>query len=174
MKAPHRNDRPAPGGGAVGRMIVVEHGALALDAFTRADGSEETTLVAEGVGDPPLDLPFRVVGRLALIERGRVPVSRALLFVAPRLDTESVAARELTARTLLSHMGAAGGGELVLVGDGADVDLRHSLLALVETLVLDHEKIPVVMRLQFRTAPARPSGVYPIVTSVSSSSRAVN
>jgi hypothetical protein len=142
-----------------------------------ADGSEETTLVAEGAADPVLDLPFRVVGRLAFLERVALPVSRALLLVAPRLDAESVAARELVARTLLAHMASAGGGELVLVADGADVDLRQSLLALVERLVMDHENIPVIMRLQLRTAPppvARASGTYPIATIGSSPSRAAS
>jgi hypothetical protein len=158
-------------------MIVVEHGALALDSLVRSDGSEETTLVAESAGDKALDLPFRVVERLAFLERSELPVCRTLLLVAPRLDAESVSARELVARTLLSHMASAGGGELVLVADGAEVDLRQSLLALVEKLAMDHEKIPVIMRLQLRAAPppvARVSGTYPIATTGSSPSRAAS
>lgn len=149
---------------ASGRLLVVEQGAGGFDTVATPDGSEETTVVAEGPGDSILELPFRVTRRLALLERNGHSVSRAVLLAADRHDKQSVASRGLVARALIAHMTAAGGGELVLAGDGTNVELRIELLALVEDLVFECEETPVTIRLQLRAEGARlagTSGIHP-------------
>ena len=149
-----------------GRLIVVENGAQALDSFLSVDGRDETTVVAQGADEAPVELHFRVTGRIAVIERGGRSVDRAMVAIASKLDAQSQAAREVTARALHAHMTAAGSGELVLAAHGANAELRHELLSLVETLITEHERSPVTIRLQFhadRPRLARASGVRPAV-----------
>lgn len=132
-----------------GRLIVVENGAQALESFLSVDGRDETTVVAQGANEAPIELPFRVMGRIGVIERGGRSVDRAVVAIASKLDAQSQAARAVTARALHAHMTAAGSGELILAAHGANAELRDELLSLVETLVTEHERSPVTIRLQF-------------------------
>jgi hypothetical protein len=146
------------------RLFVVENGARDLASFLSADGSDETVVVAQGANEAPADLLFRVIGRIAVIERSARSVDRAVIGITSKLDAQSQAARELVARALYAHMTASGSGELVFSSHGADVALRHELVGLVERLLAEHERSTVTIRLQFhgespRLAPA--SGVRP-------------
>jgi hypothetical protein len=166
MKRLLRASVPAGAKAPSGRLIVVESGARALASCLSADGRDETTVVAQGADEAPVELPFRVMGRLAVIERGGGSVDRAVVAIASKLDAQSRAAREVVARALHAHMTAAGSGELVLAAHGANAELRHELLSLVETLVCEHDRSSVTIRLQFRAdGPrlARASGMRPVV-----------
>lgn len=149
MRSLLRANRPAPRPRpSSGRLIVVEHGARGLDSFLSADTSDETALVAQGADDDPVELPFRIMGRIALIERAGRSIDCAVVVMAPTLEPRSRAARELIARTLHAHLRARGPGELVLAAPRAQADQRLELLTLVEALLNEHES-SVTIRVQF-------------------------
>ena len=136
------------------RLIVVEDGAWGLDSSLSVDASDETVVVAQGAGEDPVELPFRVMGRIALIERAGRSIERAVVVMAPKLEPQSQAARALIARTLHAHMRARGPGELVLAAHGVQAELRLELLTLVETLLSEHES-SVIIRLRFHDDGSR-------------------
>jgi hypothetical protein len=130
---------------------VVEDGARATDSLLSVDDWAETTLILQGAGEPPVELPFRVMGRLAVLARANQTVGRAVLVIAPNRDAQSQAARELTCHALIAHMEGQGYGELVLAAPGAETQLRHDLMTLVEGLLCGHEGSSVMIRLEFHS-----------------------
>lgn len=143
------------------RLIVLESAAGGDGSFLSADDSDETALVAQGADEAPDELSVRVVNRIALLERASRNIDCAVVVMAPTLEPESRAGRELIARTLHAHMRARGPGELVLAAHGAPAQLRLELLNLVETLLSEHES-SVVIRLQFHEDTSRsvPGGTW--------------
>ena len=136
---------------SAGRLIVLEDRARSTDSVLTADEWEETTLIVQGAGDTAVELPFRVMGRLALLERSGRIVDRAVLVIASNRDAQSQAARELTCHALIVHMEGQGYGELVLAAPGAEIQLRHELMTLVEGLLCGHEGSSVMIRLEFHS-----------------------
>jgi hypothetical protein len=128
------------------------------------DATDETIVVAQTSGELPANLVVRVASRLAAVERSGRKLGRAILLVGERRDSQVDASRRLMTRAFLSHM-LVSGGELVIDADGAEADVRHEVLSLVEELLEEFEQRAVPIRLQFRSEPPRvrrPSGVYPV------------
>jgi hypothetical protein len=147
------------------RFVVVEDGARELDSWVPSGDGDETIVLGQARGEPPASLALAVAKRIAGIERSARSIAHAVIRVGSGVETQVSAARGLVARTLMSHMVAAGCGELMLVGDGADHDVRDELLLLVEALLGEHQQSSVPIRLQFREgAPgvARASGIHPV------------
>jgi hypothetical protein len=152
-------------------LVVVEAGAhvSGLRLAPDGDGDEDTVVVRQMDGEPSSVLAARAIARLALIERSGSAVQRAVMLIAPRRDGQSMAARHLLARALLTHahVNHDSAAELRLsVGGDADAALRDELLALVELLVGTPGSAVVPIRVQFgppeepsRRAP-RQSGIF--------------
>lgn len=142
------------------RLIVVEDGARAIDSYLSPEECEETVVVHQSDGELPVELARRIVGRIGTLERSGRGIGRAVVLMASRNDDQSMAARHLLARALIihAHVAPAGAGELIFaVGDGADVDLRYELMALVEALIGEPGGSPMPIRLRFGT-PGESSG----------------
>jgi hypothetical protein len=139
------------------RLIITEQGACGVEAFLSADEVDETVVVPQGVLEPPVEFLFRVMGRLALVERSGGTFDRAAILVAPERSGQSLVARELVARVVLAHLAKAGRGEIVLAASEADTELRHDVLTLVDKLLTEHEGTPVTLRLRFRDSEAPPA-----------------
>jgi hypothetical protein len=149
------------------RVIVAEAGVPDVDLLGAGGNWEETLVITGQAAETPMGLPLEVASRIARLERRRLPVSDATFFVAQACDEQSSAARELVVRTLVTHLVAAGSGELILVARDASGELRDRLLGLVGQLLGEIGAQPVVIRLQFRDgerAAPPASGMWPIVT----------
>ena len=121
--------------------------------------------MAQASNELPANLVIRVAARIAAVERSERKIGRAILLVGERRDVQVSGSRWLMTRAFLSHMLSSGGGELVIDAYGAEADVRHDLLALVEGLLEEFEQGGVPIRLQFRREPppvSRPSGVYAV------------
>lgn len=152
------------------RLVVVEHEAKAFDSYLSPDECDETVLVRQSDGELPFDFIQRVIGRIGIMERSACHIGKAIVLLAPRLDDQSMAARRLLARALLTptHVAVTGPAELLLaVGGDAEAALRHGLMALVETLVGEPGSGSVPIRVRFgaaaapSVAPIFDSGVWP-------------
>jgi len=153
--------------GSSRRLVVIEQGADALGSRLSPDGGDETIVVVQGVDETPLQLLFRVIRRLALLERSAHRVRRAELVVAPRLDAQSTAARGVVARALLAHLVAGGEGELLVAGEGPHAGLQGELLTLVDALAAEDDEGTVMIRLELNGRQPRvppESGVYRAVS----------
>ncbi len=122
------------------------------------NASSDTMVTRQSSEETPAEFAARVIRRIASIERSGQGVATAVILLAPRLDPQVMAARELLARALFAHAEVAptGSSELVLaVGGHATPALRHQLLALVETLVGEPEARSTRIRIRFdASAPA--------------------
>lgn len=136
------------------RLVIAERGAAGVEAALEDAAFEETILVADAPGSAPNDLPLRVATRIANLERQGKKLSSATLVLTGGREPEMAAAvRELVARTLLTHLKATGGGELILLASSSgELD---ALLALVEKLLRELETRSVTIRLQFRSGNTR-------------------
>lgn len=149
------------------RLVVVEDGVQGFESRVPRDEGDETIVVVQSGGESPVALMMRVAARIAVIERSEKKVGQAIVLVGNRHDTQEASARWLIARACLSHLHSNAGTELVLDALGAEPEVRHELLALVETLLEKNKQRSIPIRLQFRKeAPSvgQRSGVYPGVT----------
>jgi hypothetical protein len=146
------------------RLVVVERGADLRDFETPGNEADGVHVIGQGRDESALSLAMRVIDRLASIERSESQLDRALLLVAPQVDGQSLAARELMARAMLTHASIAGAAELVLaVRADADPDVRHAVLNLVETLMGEHGAASMPIRIRFGGKADRAE---PIINSV--------
>jgi hypothetical protein len=134
------------------RLVASERGANAVEAALEDTAFDETFLVADTGGGIASDLPLRVATRLGSLERQRRTLTSATLVLAGEHGSQAMARRELVARTLLAHLQAAGGGELILLASSGE---RDGLLELVEKLLRELDTRGVSIRLQFRHGKAR-------------------
>lgn len=158
-RTPHDAVTPPPAPSC--RLIVVEDGAQVVDAISGGDW-EETVVIAEQEPHDPLGLVEQVIGKLRLLEREYKRLQTAELVVSSCRSGAASATRRLVARALLSRLTAGGGGELIVVADGADSEGRDALLELVSQLLGEPQSKLVTIRVQFRrdSTPAAPtSGV---------------
>jgi hypothetical protein len=156
------------------RLVVVEEGAGGFESRVPPDAREETIVVAQTSGELPANLVTRVASRIASIERSGRTIGQAIVLLDNRHDAQVGASRWSMARALLSHLLVSGGSELVLDADGAEVNVRHELLSIVEALLEEFEQGRVPIRLQFRREPpraVRPSGIYAVPETVQSAPR---
>lgn len=130
------------------RLVVTERGVAGVEGALEDGAFEETILVADAPGSAPIDLALRVAARVALLERQSKTFSSATLMLAGGREAQAVATHELVARTLLTHLKAVGGGELIILASGSGE--RDALLGLVEKLLREVEMRSVTIRLQFR------------------------
>jgi hypothetical protein len=151
------------------RLVIVEAGARLTDLALDGAGDADTVVVQQAALERAAELAARVISRLAVIERAGSAVQRAVILVAPGPDAQSIEARHLLARALLTHahVSKVESAELVLsAGRDADGPLRDQILALVELLVGAPESSSVPIRIQFGSPaeparqPRRESGVF--------------
>lgn len=134
------------------RLVVVEDNAEGLGPYLSANASEDTMVIRQSSEESPAELAVRAIRRIASIERSGQGVAKAVVLLAPRVDQQAMAARQLIARALLVHARIVPGGssELVLaVGSRTDPALRHRLMALVEALVGEPEACSMAIRIRF-------------------------
>jgi hypothetical protein len=137
------------------RVIVTERSADGVQAALEDSAFDETVLVAEAPADSGTDLLLRLAAHIASSERRSRAFSSASFVLGRGADAQTLAAREVVARTLLTHLETASGGELVLVAPAASAAERDDLLLLVERLLADLETRAVSIRLQFRNDQSR-------------------
>jgi hypothetical protein len=134
------------------RLIVLEDGTQGANAIGGGDW-EETIVVSGQRDEPPSALAGQVAARVSLLRRENKGLRCAELFVAPRFDGPSLAARELVSQALLTGLVSEGAGELVVVADDAESEARDELLGLVSSLLPKIPSQTVTIRVQFhRTA----------------------
>lgn len=134
------------------RLVASERGARTVETALEDTAFDETFLVADAGAGSPSDLALRVAARLGGLERQRRSLTSATLVLGGEHESHSMATRELVARSLLTHLQAAGGGELILLASSGE---RELLLGLVEKLLREQETRGVTIRLQFRQGKAR-------------------
>ena len=135
------------------RMLVAERGVEAIGHALSDDVEwEETVVVCQPEAEPEVSLPQGVVSRIAQMEQRGLVLGRAVLLVSSGHDSQTLAVRELVARSLLEHLSLAAVGELVVVAHDASEALRDELLGLVGKLLGEVESQKVPIRLQFRAA----------------------
>jgi hypothetical protein len=152
------------------RLVVVENGVRDIDRHVLPDDCDETVVIRQFDGELPVDLVRRSIRRIAAIEQSRRRITRAVVLVAPNADKQSMAARSLLARAILTHAhpSFAGATEFTFFVD-ADVepDLRHELLGLVEAIIGLQASRAAPIRLRFgepsedSTLTVRKSGFWP-------------
>lgn len=132
------------------RLVLVEEGADPIDVHTVTGDGDETLVLGQGRGECATDFTYRVIQKLSALEQVGRRVGVAVLRVAPRVDPQTMAARNLLARALLTHSAVAGPTELVF-GAGARIGkgLRLRLLALVEELIQESVTGSTTLRIQF-------------------------
>ncbi|MFZ5897028.1 MAG: hypothetical protein ACOY0T_38575 [Myxococcota bacterium] len=132
------------------RLVVVENGADVRDFEAIGADSEGVHVIGQNRDESPAEFALRVIERLASVERSQLRLERALLLVAPQLDEQRSAARELMARALLTQASVSGSAELVLaVRVDAQAEVRHGLLSLVETLMAEEGAAAVPIKIRF-------------------------
>lgn len=149
-----------------GRLIVTERGVTGVEDALAGQAWEETVVVAEQEDTAPIVLLHRISAQLISMERRGAALRSATLVAGPDCSAQAGAARELVARSLLTHLLAAGSGELVLLTRSPSDELRDELLGLVGRLLPEVEGTSVTIRLQVQRAerePPRKSGVYAVV-----------
>ena len=134
------------------RLIASERGASSVETALEDTAFDETFLVADAGAGATSELALRVAARLAGLERQKRTLTSATVVLGGEHHGHALATRELVARALLTHLQAAGGGELILLGSSGERDV---LLGLVEKLLRERETRGVTIRLQFRPGKAR-------------------
>jgi hypothetical protein len=139
------------------RIIVAERGADGVEGALGDTAFDETVVVAEAATDSLTELTLRLAAHIESSDRRNRAFSSATFVLGRGADVQAVAARELVARTLLTHLTTAGGGELVLLASQASASERDEFILLVEKLLTDLESRSVSIRLQFRSDGVRAS-----------------
>jgi hypothetical protein len=137
------------------RLVVTERGVEGVEAVLEDASFDETLVVANAPADSPTGLTLRLALRVAILERQKRACSSAMILLGRGRDPQRAAAREIVARTLLTHLETAGGGELLLLAPSASAAERDELLAFVEKLLGEIETRSVMIRVQFRSDKAR-------------------
>ncbi len=157
--------RLGPPGSSV-RLVVLEEGTDARSVPALGRPEDDLVVIAQGRGESPLDLVLRVIHRLSSLEQSRRHVASAVLRVAPRVDEQAAAARDLLARALLTHSAVAGSTELVFHASASLApEERTELLELVDRMFQEAVPGRCAIRIQFgepSTSVAPESGVMPI------------
>lgn len=128
-------------------LIVQEAGARLPP--TDGDG----VLVAQHPREPDTELVVRTTRQLALLDRNHQAASAAVLAVGSPKTASATASRELVARTLLRHLAASDGGELVLFARHASPELRKDVMTLASALVPALAGTHVSVRVRFDDEP---------------------
>lgn len=134
------------------RLVVVENGAHSIDSSLISEGCQKAVVIQQSNAEAPLELVGRIIEQIAALGRAGKTVEQAVIFAAPRLDGQSMAARHLLARALLksAHIALTRSAELIFnVNAGASGELRHAFMGLVEALFGDSSGLPVPIRLRF-------------------------
>lgn len=144
------------------RLVIVECGAARLP---RADGFDETIVVAQMQGEPSLAFAQRVIDRLATIERAGRQLESAMLLAGDDYHRQTNAARRLLVLALSAHARARGGmSELTLASlRDASPESCAELLGLAEELMVlpNGDSVPVRVRFGSNAARApRQSGMF--------------
>lgn len=131
------------------RLVVVEHGASEPDQI-RAIFKQGRNLgvVVQHPGETPTSLVSRVRRRAQQLESAGANLTHAALIVEARAGEAVSVKRALLIRTLIAHLSETRSSELLLEAPSqAGTDLRHELLALVESVLRDlHSSIEVCVR----------------------------
>jgi hypothetical protein len=107
-------------------------------------------VIGQADTEAPGELALRGIHRIASIESGGERIRRALVLIAPRIDEQSMAARDLLARAVLTH-GSRGPLELVFEACSEwEIPLRAWLLALAGKLMADPRALLTPIVLRFR------------------------
>jgi hypothetical protein len=149
------------------RCVVVESGS---GQPTRADGFDETVVIAQMRDEAPLAFAQRVIERIAAVERSGRRFESAAVLAGEQRDRAAQAARRLVVLALSAHARARGGmSELTLASvDGAEPGRSAELFQLTEELMAlpNAEAIPVRVRFGLAIAGAqRQSGIFPAFAS---------
>ncbi len=140
------------------QIVVLEEGALTGALQTRPADLDQTAVVAQNRGETALQLSERAIHRLAMVQRSGAELVQVLIFLAPVLDEQTMAARRLLGSAVLAHANSARRPcELVFVGRREDRDLSRQLWTLVELLVTEPGSVNVSIRLRFDDQTARPA-----------------
>jgi len=149
------------------RLVVAERGAeIHSDHFS---GDCEAIIVLRQLeSESPIELFLRVFGRIAELACSGDELGRAVLVIAPLLESELCEARRLLALTILSHAQTiAKESELVLAVDAnASADLRREIVALGESLLAHPGSRYAPVRVRFAAStplalsPSCASGVH--------------
>jgi len=147
--------------------VLVERGAEALGGAVSPGDCHEVIVVREC--ESPLELFQHVAAQLAGLEREGKLVARTVIAITPRLEPQRLAARRVLGLAILSHVQVTGvEAELVLAVDEiAALEVRHSVLTLVEDLVLHPGSRRSSIRVRFVpitkvVGPSTPaSGIHP-------------
>ncbi|NLE85998.1 MAG: hypothetical protein GX607_06330 [Myxococcales bacterium] len=142
------------------RLVVLEDGADARSVPALGRPEDELVVIAQGREESPLDLVLRVIHRLSSLEQSRRHVASAVLRVAPRVDEQAAAARDLLARALLTHSAVAGSSELVFDASGSlDAAERTEILELVDRMF--QEAVPGRCAIRVQFGEPRPASIPP-------------
>lgn len=113
-------------------------------------------LVKQAPRELPAELLVRVFRRATLLEQSGRRLRQILFAVAPRRDAQTTAGRRTIAQALLSLLSACGEGELSFWAAATEPLVRHELMALVETLLIDPRAAGASVRVRF-VVDAEPS-----------------
>jgi hypothetical protein len=119
------------------RMIILEDAANAFDHVRPASNETRPTYVVARNGlERPSHFALRTIRRVAGLESGNAAVTQVLFAVDGVADRQRRAARELMARSLVSHMIRQSGGELIVAApSGCDSALSDELMELAGMLI---------------------------------------
>lgn len=145
------------------RMLIVESGGQWPDWLGAAEDDARPLLVISSTApEPPIDLAFRALHRMAGLEHSALPLSEAVIAVGNGASAQDRAGRQLVTRAVIAHLLAAGGGQITFAIDGgADAARRVEVLELVHGLAHDLGSRPVSFQIRFQDPAEHPkSGVY--------------
>lgn len=144
-------------------LATVEHGAASLEDidFLHASGC---SVLSQTENECPGTLAVRVLEHIARTERAGDTIDGALIVLAARDDAQSMAARELIARSLAAHTGRGSRELVLLLGENAPASMRQSVLDLVERLI-GEVGASLLIRIRFGTPSRMPASRTPLVAS---------
>ena len=93
----------APVGDRRVRLVVAEEGAEGLAPYVSPNASSDAMVTRQSSEETPAEFAVRVIRKITSIETSGHGVAAAVILLAPRLDPQAMAARELLARALLVH-----------------------------------------------------------------------
>jgi len=134
------------------RLVIVERSARwSRGSMLPGSPSDGTSIVGQRDGESPIELARRVLRAIGRIEACQGRIGRAALFVAPRLDDESMTARHVIARALLHAMRSVREtSELVVVVSAeATRELGQAIKALVDFLAWTPVTRPARIHVRF-------------------------
>jgi hypothetical protein len=133
--------------------VIIEDGAHPLDTFNALGECEETVMVRQAALGPSIVAIDKVIQRIELLEQSARSVDSAVVVIAPRLDAQAITTRRELLCALLRRFQEASHQEpteIVLLVDGsASLELRESLMTLMEELLGLMRGRSVLIRIRF-------------------------